>query len=130
MDIQGSVTIDLSAYGLTGEIVISPLTFRMKTNLANALYELDEFGNQRVRTSLASGDVAVMTVLAHISRAPFKVDLRNLETFYDFADNVDGARLGAMDELWRKISEAVSKIEDGSAHPLQESEVCPTTSSE
>lgn len=130
MDIQGSIPIDLTGYGMEGEIVVSPLTFRMKTKLANALYEIDEYGNQRVRKGLASGDVAVITILAHISEAPFGIDLVNPNTFYDFADSVDRVKIGNMDKLWTEITSAVGKIEDGSSHPLQGSEDCPTTSSE
>lgn len=130
MDIQGSIGIDLTKYGSEGSIIVSPLTFRMKTRLANALYELDERGTQHVRKGLAPGDVAVITILAHISEAPFKVDLCNLDSFYDFADTIDSVRIGSMDKLWVEITSAVDRIEDGSSHPLQESEDCPTTSSE
>lgn len=130
MDVQGCITIPLSEYGMEGEIILSPLTFRMKTNLANALYEIDEHGGQHVKKGLLPGDVALFATLAYIKKAPFKVSLSDLEPFYDFADKVDNVKLGNMDALWARITKEVSRIESGENHPLPKSDRSPITSSE
>ncbi len=130
MDVQGCVTIPLSEYGMEGEIILSPLTFRMKTNLANALYELDEHGNQHVKKGLMPGDVAIITTLSYVKKAPFKTNLSDLEPFFDFADKADEVKPGNMDAIWARISKEVSRIESGENHPLPKSGRSPTTNSE
>ena len=117
----GTVEIDLSKYGAEGKVVVGPMTFRRTKESQNAVtYALRRNGGTELSLSdLNLGDIETITKLAYIRSAPFSTDLSDLSSFYDWTDMLDEKRVGAAQEFYDDLGEAIEKVESGEAHPLE-----------
>ena len=127
MDIQGSVTMDLTEFGVEGTILFAPPSLRRQNELANVLGKVRIGEEDNPMTEIGLGDLTVIQVLYFVKAAPFSVGLRNLEPFFDFCDKVDEIRPGASGDLWDKMKECADIVSTNSAHPFAVSGQSPTT---
>ena len=115
----GDLVLDMSKYGGQGQVVVGRPTFRRKREKENAAARALKFENsQLVATELAIGDIDTIAHLAYVKSAPFTTSLDSLEPFYDYCDMLDAGRLGAAEEFWNDLTEAIDRIEEGATHPL------------
>ncbi len=117
----GTVEMDLSKYGAEGKVVVGPLTFRRSKESQNAVTRAlrRNGGTELYLSDLNLGDFETITTLAYVRSAPFPTDLMDLSGFYDWTDMLDEKRLGAAQEFFDDLTEAIKKVESGEAHPLE-----------
>ena len=128
MILDNKIVIELSEYGMDGEITLEPLNFRRRRQLENNIGKAVHYRNGRmdVVESQDLGDLTVYKVMAYITSAPFGYG--RIDGFYSFMDRVD-QKCGKAEELFQRLQEEVKNLEKGGS-PLEDSQATSDTATE
>lgn len=123
MDVRPRIEVDLTEYGMDGTITMMPMGFTQRIALQNNIgkathYRRNDDGLQIESQDL--GDIAVYTVMAYITSAPF--DFKTLKGFLSFMERVDRVQMGKSVELFERLNSEVKRIRKGELSPFVESE--------
>lgn len=130
MEIRPKAVIDLADYGMNGEIVMEPLTFRREIEMKNNLGRCNHYvgtGNELRLEYTDTGSSLIYAVMAYITDAPF--DFRSKEGFLNFMDRVD-SKCGRASELFKAMQREAERVKNGEVSPFAESGTSPTGTSE
>lgn len=130
MDYKSRITIDLSEYGQEGTVEIGAPTFRRKIELSNEISRQMTIEQSRTGVkvdNLSGGRWSIMQRMAYVTRAPFRT---TYEGFLEYTDMMDAQDPGSADRLWDAICEAVKRIDEGGASPLEPSQGAGTPSTD
>lgn len=115
--INDIITIELTPFGGEGVAEVAMPTFRKQREMKNAISRCMntriEGGEGKMDTANIA-DVEIIRTLAFVRSAPFPTEL---EGFMDYCDTLDAKRLGAAEEMFMALSDAVRTVE-GSPGPL------------
>lgn len=120
MDITNRITIDLTEFGLTGEVVMAPPTPRRDAWNRNQAMKHAKIDPRTGRPDLSSadiGDIEVIQLLTYVKSAPFPIN--KLEEYYDYCDKVDEEHPGVSMKIQKRIKEAYTKLSAGETSPLE-----------
>lgn len=127
-----SITIDMAAYGMEGIAVVREPRFSRRKMLENVLGRMAKMKDGTPDLSEVDvGDLQVIAALVYVDSAPFPLDLSKLDGFYAYCDSMDDKERGTAVRFWNDLTEAVEKIREGDADPLDGSAPdSPTASSD
>lgn len=131
MDIRPSITIDLEEYGMTGQIVMEPLTFRREVELRNNLGSAVHYegtGTDMTVVGQDLGDMELYGIMAYITKAPF--NCRSKEAVLQFFDRADDAKVGNGHAIYDRMKAEAQRIKDGELSPFGSLESTPTGTTE
>lgn len=130
METRPKIIVDLADYGMTGEIILEPLTCRrsieLKNNLGRTIHYSGSPENPRIDYQ-DLGDIQVYSLLAYITEAPFPI---KLDSFKNFLDRADAVSFGNGERIMERIQAEVKRIKDGELSPFASSETTSTETSE
>lgn len=120
MDLTNRIVIDLTAYGLTGEIVMVPPSPRREAWLKNQSMKHSKIDPHTGRPDIATsdiGDIEVLKIMSFIKSAPFPID--KLDGYYDYCDKIDEEQPGVSRKIHKALAEASVKLDMGETSPLE-----------
>jgi len=121
MTMDEPILIDLKKYGGEGFIEMMEPTLRTQrerdNKIANLMFSIDEKGNV-VKNTSNNIDAVFIRVLSYVESAPFKNDL---ESFFDYTDELDRKERGSGTRLYEEMCAAVEKIDRGEQSPSADS---------
>ena len=129
MDVQQLTKIDLSEYGMDGEIILGPPTFRKTIEMKNALGNCTKthlVDGKPVIDETRLGDVDIIMMMAYVRSAPFKADLRG---FLNYCDVMDNKEPGSAQRLYDALSALTDAYRDGAKSPFVNSQEAATENS-
>ena len=129
---KDSITIDMAAYGMEGTVVVREPRFSRRKMAENAMGRMARMKNGAPDLSEVDvGDLQVVDALAYVDSAPFPLDLFKLDGFYAYCDSMDDRERGSAVRFWNDLTEAVERVKEGDADPLDGSAPgSPTASSD
>lgn len=130
MDVRPKITVDLTEYDMTGEIVMEPLTFRRDIEMRNAIgacMHYEGAGDNMKVSGQDVGSILVHSVLGYITQAPFKI---SYEGFMNFMDRCDRQKPGLASEVFARLQAESKRIKEGDLSPFGSSGESPTGTSE
>lgn len=129
MSVDGAIRIDMSRYGMTGEVVVREPRLSRRRKAENAIGRISGLGiNREVDLSKTSvGDMNTIMTLMFVDSAPFPLDLDDLNGFYAYCDRMDDADRGSADRFWDDLCKAVADVTEGRVDPLDSSAVASLT---
>lgn len=119
MDITNRITIDLTEFGLTGEIVMavpSPRRDAWCKNQSMKHATIDPRTGRPDPTHSDVGDIEVLHILTFVKSAPFPID--RLESYYDYCDELDETNPGVAMKIQSAMLEAYLTLSKGEKSPL------------
>lgn len=123
MTVRPQVEVDLREFGLDGTIVLMPIDFARKTALKNNIGKATHYTKNGDRVEIESqdlGDIAIYSVMAYITDAPF--DYKTLGGFMKFMQKLDRIEVGLAEKLFDCLGERIEEIKKGGASPFAQSE--------
>ena len=120
MDITNRITVDLTKYGLTGEVVMAPPSPRREAWFKNQSMKHTKVDPRTGRPDLTTadvGDIEVLQILTYVKSAPFPKD--KLEDYYAYCDKLDDDHPGLSMKIHKELAEAYKKIHAGETSPLE-----------
>ena len=120
MDITNRIIIELTEYGLTGEVVMTPPSPRRDAWVKNQSMKHARIDPKTGRPEVGSadiGDIEIIQMLAFVKSAPFAVD--KLESYYDYCDKIDEDHPGMSMKLHNALMDSFRKLNAGETSPLE-----------
>jgi len=130
MDMQQMTKIDMTEFGMVGEVVLAPPSLRKTVEMKNALGNCTKthlVDGKPVVDETRLGDVDIIMMLAYIRSAPFKTDLGG---FLHYCDLLDEKELGTAQKFYDRLSALTNVYRDGAKSPFVNSQAQATESSE
>lgn len=107
MNINPQCIIDLTEYGMDGQIVMGPPTLRKRIMFQNGM-----------KDNLPSGDMAIRMLILYVRSAPFELTPNG---FLDYCDRMDENRIGSAKDMFTRMEAIAVSIEKGELSPFAES---------
>lgn len=120
MDLKTEKLIDLTAYGATGEVVMSAPTLRRTIDMKNEMGKgarIIRKGGSVTMEDAPQGDMEILGILTYVEKAPFK---RTVESFLTFCDELDANDRGSASRLFDDMAIAAYELDQGGASPLED----------
>lgn len=122
VDVQQMTTIDLTEFGMAGEMVIAPPTLRKTIEMKNAMGNCTKthlVDGKPVVDETRLGDVDVIMALAYVRSAPFRI---TLDGFLSYCDLMDSRSFGSAEKLYERMNEIIDTYRDGAKSPFVNSQ--------
>lgn len=131
MDYQTTEIIELSDYGMEGQIIMGLPMFtrrRLRETRMASLLPKDQHGRRVAEEADAEAitNGGLLMILSFIRDAPFKLD--DVDAFNDFMNDMD-LNCGRSEELWARIYDTYVRMSKGEGSPLPDSQDAETTTS-
>lgn len=122
IDVKPNRIIDLTEYGLSGEITLEAPGFFKKKQFQNNVGKCTHFKDIEMKEieSQDIGDMMIYRVMQFIVTAPFKFE--SIDGFYKFMERVDKVKFGNADKLFEAMQKACAELEEDKNRPLEESQ--------
>ena len=130
VDIQQTTKIDMTEYGMVGELVMGNPTLRKTVEMKNALGNCTKthlVDGKPVVDETRLGDVDIIIMLSYVRTAPFKADLNG---FLAYCDLMDSRNMGSAQRLFDRMNEIVNEYKEGAKSPFVKSQEQETENSE
>lgn len=128
-DIQQLTRMDMTEFGMVGEVILGPPSFRKKAEMRNALGNCTKthmVDGTAVVDETSLGYVDIIMNLVYIRSAPFRTDL---EGFLHYCDLMDEKEIGTAQKFYDKLCMMITPYKDGAKSPFVDSQVQETENS-
>lgn len=128
-DIQQLMKMDMTEFGMVGEIILGPPTFRKNAEMRNALGNCTKthlVDGKPVVDETSLGYVDIIMNLVYIRSAPFKTDL---EGFLHYCDLLDEKETGLAQKFYDRLCQMVTPYKEGAKSPFVDSQAAETGNS-
>ena len=121
-DIQQMTKIDLTEFGMSGEIILGNPTLRKTVEMKNALGNCTKthiVDGKPVVDETSLGDVDIIIMMSYVRSAPFKADLKG---FLNYCDVMDNKEMGSAQRLYDRLSALTEVYRAGAKSPFVSSQ--------
>lgn len=128
-DIQQLTKLDMTEFGMVGEIILGPPTLRKTVEMKNALGNCTKthlVDGKPVVDETSLGDVDIIITLSYIRTAPFRTDLNG---FLHYCDMLDEKEVGLGQKFYDKLAMMIKPYQEGAKSPFVNSQEAVTENS-
>lgn len=129
-DIQQLMKMDMTEFGMVGEIILGPPTLRKTIEMKNAMGNCTKThmgpDGKPIIDETRLGDVDIIMNLAYIRNAPFRMDL---DGFLHYCDLLDEKEVGLAQRFYDKLVLMIEPYKDGAKSPFVNSQEAVTENS-
>ena len=128
-DIQQLTKLDMTEFGMVGEIILGPPTLRRVVEMKNAMGNCTKthlVDGKPVVDETSLGYVDVIITISYIRSAPFKVDLQG---FLHYCDLLDDKEVGLGQRFYDKLCLMIEPYKEGAKSPFVNSQAVVTENS-
>lgn len=121
-DIQQLTKIDMSEFGMAGEVILGPPTLRKTIEMKNALGNCTKthlVNGQPVVDETSLGYVDIIITLSYVRSGPFRTDL---DGFLHYCDMLDEKEVGLAQKFYDRIALMTEPYKDGAKSPFVNSQ--------
>ena len=121
-DIQQLTKMDMTEFGMVGEVILGPPTLRRSVETKNALGNCTKthlVDGKPVIDETSLGYVDIIITLSYVRSAPFRP---NLEGFLHYCDMLDDKEVGLAQKFYDKLVIMTGPYKDGAKSPFVNSQ--------
>lgn len=121
-DIQQLTRLDMTEFGMVGEVILGPPTLRKNIEMKNALGNCTKthlVDGKPVVDETRLGDVDIIINLAYIRSAPFRTDIAG---FLHYCDLLDEKEIGLAQKFYDRLCLMITPYKDGARSPFVDSQ--------